>query len=470
MNKLENAIKEGADAFVPSVTETYGQKITETVGELRTKAECSPSRRRTLWRALPAAAAVIAALVISAAAVFAARPALAAEVPIVNEIVYSVSPEKAADEGERERIASLAAELFRAFAARDYDSAEACFRDGAMHTRETYLAAAYTDMTLEFRDSLPDNADVGEIEIAGLASERRAFRYTCRLTLNFLSRDGSASHPEECIVRIWENAEGMHVESIEMQSDSYKAFVEKYEEVLGPVPKGGTSFSMIPLAYRCLYFDAVNGNRAGARQREDYYNHMLGELDAINAPAEDKAVPYSLIRAELDRAEAEITPAMVSIEDIAAELMYRYWLGGKTGEVSDFADILEHNGATDLFFWDAMLQAETLIPSVYGRLDTVERGKAQILETTENTDGTVTARLFVQTDISSGIMRGVGEDIILTLRKGEEGLTVTGFDRDVGDGIYIYTLKPLAEKYKAEGYSWQEAGRLAYEAALAELG
>ena len=40
---------------------------------------------------------------------------------------------------------------------------------------------------------------------------------------------------------------------------------------------------------------------------------------------------------------------------------------------------------------------------------------------------------------------------------------IVGFDRDAGDGFYTYSLKPLASKYKKAGYSWQEAGRMAYD-------
>ena len=87
----------------------------------------------------------------------------------------------------------------------------------------------------------------------------------------------------------------------------------------------------------------------------------------------------------------------------------------------------------------------------------------------ENDDGSVTARLFVQTDITRDIMSGVGEEIVLTLCRGEDGLIIVGFDREVGDGLYVYTLKPRAEKLIAAGRPWQEAGRIAYEEARAEL-
>lgn len=465
----DKAMKESADAFIPPAGEGYERMVEATLSSLGSKAGRRSSPKRAVLRTLSAAAAVLAALVVSTAVVFGARPALASEVPVLNGIVYAVSPTKPASEAETERLEALVAEVFRAFAARDYAAAEACFSEGAMHTRETYLAAAYTDQTLIFGDTLIENAEAGKLEISELSAERKAFRYTGLVTLNFLTRDGSRTISEDCAVRVRENTEGMRIESIEMQSERYLSFANRYEQVLGALPPEGTSFSLIPIAYRCLYFDAADANRPSARGREGFYSYYLSELDGISAPAEDKAPLYALLRARLERARAEITPEMVTAEDIAVELMYRYWLGGRTGKVSDFSDILEHNERTDLFLWDAKIQAEALIPGTYGRLNSVKRGSAEIRCITENPDGTATAWLYVFTEISAGPMRGVGEEIVLTLLPNGTGFTVVGFDREVGDGIYIYTLKPLAEKYRAAGYSWQEAGRMAYEGARAGL-
>lgn len=464
----DDTVKEGAKAFVPPVSDEYERMVADTVSKLKAEGRERAPKRNAALRALRAAAAVLAALVMIPAVVFAARPALAAEVPVAEGIVYALSPAKAAGEAECGRIEALVTEVFRAFAARDYALAESLFKDGAMHTRESYLAAAYTDCTLQWYDSLPDGVEAGELEVAELSAERKAFRYTCRVALNVLSRDGSRESREDCDVRIWENAEGMHIESLEMLSESFGEFERKYVETLGEIPSEGYCFDLIPLTYPCMYFGAYD--QSSPRLREDRCSHLLDTLDGISAPDEDKEPLYRVLRAELELAQAEITPAMVTAEDAAVELMYRYWLARKTGEPDDFSDIMEHNEQTDLFFKDARLQADAVTLGGLAPLDTVERGRAQIMQTAENADGTFTAELTVWTYITAGEARGTSDEITLTLRRDGEKLTIVGFDREYGDGLYIYTLKPLAKKYKAAGYSWQEADEMAYEEALSQLG
>ena len=74
----------------------------------------------------------------------------------------------------------------------------------------------------------------------------------------------------------------------------------------------------------------------------------------------------------------------------------------------------------------------------------------------------IKARFYVHTEITDGIRQGIGAEIILTIRKDGAELIIVGFDRDVGDGFYTYSLKPLCCQNKAAGYSWQEAGEMAY--------
>lgn len=464
----ENTIKESAEAFVPVATGEYERMMNETITELRARAEVKAVPGRMLWRAFAAAAAVFAALIVTAAAVFSARPALAAEVPVVNDIVYAASPNKTANEADCGRIEEFLTEVFRAFAIGDHEAAESFFKDGAMHTRESYLTAVFTDYSQERYDFLPNNVEACALEVAELSAQQKAFRYTCHATLNFLSRPGDAVWSDECAVRIWENAEGMFIESIEMQSERFAEFERMYVETLGEVPASGYCFDLIPLTYPCLFFDVYDQNSI-PRWREDRYARMLSELDGISAPDEEKEPLYRVIEAALERAQAEITPEFVTVEDLAPELMYRYWLARMTGEPSDFEDILEHNEQTDLFLWDAQLKADAVTLGALAPLDTLERGSAVVRQMTENGDGTFTAELIVNTHITIGECGGTSDSITLTLRRDGEGLKVVGFDRDYDDGLYVYMLKPLAKQYKAEGYSWQEAGRMAYEAAYAEL-
>ncbi len=469
MISLDKKIKESAEAFIPEATEAYEDMVSKTVSELRQKAGRPLRKRRVLKRAICAAAAVLSALVIASAAVFGARPALASELPVLSGIVYAASPKKAAGEADRARIGELTEKVFRCFASRDYTAAEECFCGGGFHTRSAYLAAAYTDSLLDFEDALPGDADAGEIVIEDISAEQKAFCFTGVVKLNFISRDGVGSRVEECIVLIRENREGMQIESIEMQSEKYLNFVCSYEKALGPVPPEGGSFTLISIANRCMWFDAVKSGFGGISHWRSFCEDLLRELELVSAPDGEKAPLLYIIQAEIDRAKAELTPAMLTYEEAAAELMYRYWLGAKTGEMSDFSDIMEHNGQTDLFLKDAQLRVDAVDLGAHERLDSVKKGHAELHSVSMNSDGTVTAYLFVQTDITCGIMSGVGEEIVLTLRSTDEGFIIVGFDREAGDGLYVYTLKPCAIKLKAAGIPWQEADQTAYEQAYAEL-
>lgn len=463
MTSIDTKIKEQIDAFVPPVPESYTQMIESTVAELRERTLSASKRGNSFGRYIIAFAAIITALLITSVAVFGARPALAAEVPGVSNIVYAVSPQKAVNDLGRERIEALLNDTFRSLAFCDYEAASPCFRADSISDRSNYLSAAYLNYLVAFGDFFPNGANAARIEIKDLQAEQKAFRYTAHVTLNLISRDGTKKNTEDCTVQLWENTKGLYIESIGFDSADFESYVTMYEGIFGSVASHGASLDLIPLDTAYLSYVHVISEQEGARQRVDRLESMRRELDSVNASSDEKAIRTALIKAELGKAEAEITPEVISVEQLATELMYRYWLGGKTGEVFDFSDIMERNEETDLFFWDAILEAEKVKLGALRPLESVELGTAQILEIIEDTDGLIEARFYVHTEITDGISQGVGEEIILTIRKDDAGLMIVGFDRDIGDGFYTYSLKPLARQYKAAGYSWQEAGQMAYD-------
>ena len=462
MTSLDTKIREQVDAFIPPVPESYAQMIEGTVAELRARTPSASKRGNSFGRYIIAFAAIITALLITSAAVFGARPALAAEVPGVSSFVYAVSPQKAVNDPDLERIEVLLNDTFRSLAFCDYEAASGCFRGNSMTDRSNYLSAAYLNYLVAFGDFFPDGANAASIEIADMRAEQKAYRYTAHVTLNLISRDGTRKSTEECTVQLWENTKGLYIESIGFGSADFELYVAMYEGIFGSVASHGASLDLIPLDTAYLSYVHVIAEQEGARQRVDRLERMRRELDAVSASSDEKAIRTALIKTELGKAEAEITPEVISVEQLASELMYRYWLGRKTGEVFDFSDIMERNEETDLFFWDASLEAEKVKLGALRPLESVELGTAQILEVIEDTDEIIKARFYVHTEITDGISQGVGEEIILTIRKDGNGLMIIGFDRDVGDGFYTYSLKPLARQYKAAGYSWQEAGQMAY--------
>ena len=463
MNTIDSEIKKQVDAFIPPVPESYNRMIDGTISELRARAPRHHSSGRNRFIPFTVIASVIAALFIVTSVIFVARPALAAEVPGICRVVYAVSPKRTVNDSDRERIEALLNDAFRSLSSCDYEAASRCFRGDSLSDRGNYLSAAYVDHLLAFGDYFPDGANAAELEISDLQAEQKAFRYTAHVTLDLISRDGTRFSTEDCTVQLWENTKGLYIESIEFDSAGFGSFAAMYEGVFGTVPSHGAGLDLIPIDRAFLAYTRVLAEQEGARQRADRLDRMLSELDAVNASDEEKAIRESLITEELKNTEAEITPEVITIEQLATELMYRYWLGRKTGEACDFSDIMERNEQTDLFYWDAVLQAERVSLGTLKPLVSVEPGTAEILEKIDDTNELIKARLYVYTEITDGISEGVGEEIILTIRKDDTGFTVIGFDRDVGDGLYTYSLKPLAAGYIESGCSWQEAGQMAYE-------
>lgn len=465
MTGIDNDIREAVDAFIPPMSEEYNDMIEGAVSELKQRCTQRNKPVKRAFKPLMSAAAILVALILSSAILFGAHPALAAEMPVVSDIVYAAAAQREANAADCERIEKLLNDAVYSLAVCDYDAASRCFRENSMNERENYLAAAYLNHLLTRREAVPDDANAGKLEISEIQAEQKAFRFTVHAKLSLTAKDGASADTEECTVRLWKNTDGIHIEGIEMQSEAYCEYVKAHEKTFGAVPESGASFDMLPIDNGCLSFSALRGEG----RNEEYLKQLLLELESVSASDEEKAVRLNAINILLKEAEQEITPDILSAEETASELMYRYWLGKNTGEVCDFSDIMERNEETDLFLRDALLNAEDVELGISKPLVSVEKGTADILETFEDTGDIIRARFHVQTDITDGISRGVGEEIILTLRKDAAGFTVIGFDRDVGDGYYTGDLKPMASRYKAAGYSWQEAGELSYEELHARL-
>lgn len=465
MTGIDNDIREAVDAFIPPMSEEYNDMIEGAVSELKQRCTQRNKPVKRAFKPLMSAAAILVALILSSAILFGAHPALAAEMPVVSDIVYAAAAQREANAADCERIEKLLNDAVYSLAVCDYDAASRCFRENSMNERENYLAAAYLNHLLTRREAVPDDANAGKLEISEIQAEQKAFRFTVHAKLSLTAKDGASADTEECTVRLWKNTDGIHIEGIEMQSEAYCEYVKAHEKTFGAVPESGASFDMLPIDNGCLSFSTLRGEG----RNDEYLKQLLLELESVSASDEEKAVRLNAINILLKEAEQEITPDILSAEETASELMYRYWLGKNTGEVCDFSDIMERNEETDLFFRDALLNVEDVELGISKPLVSVKKGTADILETFEDTGDIIRARFHVQTHITDGISRGVGEEIILTLRKDAAGFTVIGFDRDVGDGHYICDLKPAASRYKAAGYSWQEAGELSYEELHARL-
>lgn len=197
MDNMEKLMKEQTEAFVPSLPESYSKMFEATVSNLKRRAADSEKNKparggRSFAKPLLAAAAALVVLFAAAFGVLFARPALAAEIPGVSGLVYSVAPTKEASKADAERIKELIEEAFHSLIFADYDVAERCFRDGYMTQRENYLAALYLYSAFnDYGDFTSDvRAEVGEaaqLELGELRMEQKAFSFTVHFTLDIMS-------------------------------------------------------------------------------------------------------------------------------------------------------------------------------------------------------------------------------------------------------------------------------------------
>ena len=261
MRSNDEYMKKCAEAFIPKAPESYSRMIETETAKLRRKAPSGNNTKHSVWKPIAAAAAVFAAVVIASAALFGAKPAIAARIPVINSIVYNASPKRTATTEDRFRIEELIKEAFGAFAVCDYEAAARCFREDAMNTRGTYLSAAYLNRLLTKGETRPEKVTAARIEINDMNAEQKAFRFTARAVIRFASKNGEGMGEEECFVLVWEDTDGMHIESMEMLSEGYKAYAEKYETVFGIVPSSGESFEIISITNGML---ACLQNRAAA--------------------------------------------------------------------------------------------------------------------------------------------------------------------------------------------------------------
>ncbi|MBR5949419.1 MAG: hypothetical protein IKZ82_12355 [Clostridia bacterium] len=488
-DNIEKLIKERADAFVPPMSEGYADMIGSTVSKLREKVaerETTVKSARSFVKPLLAAAAAVVMLFAAAAAVFFARPALAAEIPGVNKLVYAAAPQKEASEADSERIEKLIEEAFHSLIFADYDSARRCFRDGYMTQRENYLAAlylyaAFNDYGDFSEDVRPEVGEAAQLELGELQAEQKAFSFTVRFTLNIMSvhaqwgggEEADMIGSPECVVSVWENKDGMFIERIEILAEDYQYLIEDGRRPLTDnIPSTEEGFALVPIDEAIFDYIWFYSEYFGVNYRIDRLKRIIAELEASPAAPEDKSARLNILQTALEKAERAIVTDHLPYEEIAEELMYRFYLGGVSGEMSDFSDILEHNEATDLFLVEAYHNAELTALGLLTRYDSV-KVIVQLNEMLEETDEFIKAKFGYNYELpyrfefdennEEIIVESGSWSTTLTIRKGESGLIIVAVEPTYAKDLYFTMIKPTAEKYKAQGYSWQEAGRMVAE-------
>lgn len=464
-------------AGFPAPSQGYYKRIDETIALLQSRDEaltCAKSKHTAPFiKAVRIAAAACAAAVLLSACTFAVKPALAAELPLVGDAVYALAPTVSVNAEKLNRAAEMVKSTAAAFAMGDYPTAASLFYHGnkLVEDDDTYMSAKYLHYVLHSAETFAEDgaAETVSFVVTDASVQQKAFRYEAVVTLE-LNGKGEVVQNELIRAELIETVHGLYITSLRTESDGYAEYAAmcnshgldglQYEN-----PTAGIAFETEYLSYMTVHKNAAIGTKEKAQ--------LLDDLRARLAEAKPSGRALQGIMLSLDAESAALeeqhTPAAMSAEELAAEVMYRYYMGQKLKEVQDFSDIMERNEATDLFFYDARLAVDKILNGALSALDTVEKGTADLLEIIQSGDERMTARFHVNTEITSGPMRGVGEEIILTLEKRGAGWIVTGYDRVNGDGVYVNRLKPLAKQYREKGLPWQEADEIAYQELLAEV-
>lgn len=472
MNDLKNAkIKESINAAMPQVPESYMAMVQNTISELKSAdnagKEIVQEEKRRSKRWYRKVAVAVASLVVILGGVFSVHPALASEIPLINQCVYVLSPTVEPKKLVVGEIKEKVTEVLHGFIYGEQTEVEKHFLgEKWVQDEKVYLSIAYLrylcnreELQLLGDANIDVQVNIGKVEV-----KKKAFIYNVNVIFELTSKEGSVQ-TEECSFRIIENLEGYYIQEVELQSEDYHKYADDYVALYGKPVSSDNILEQIQYDNALIiYQKSQAGNVCRFEQREVYLQKLLESIGASQIKEQQKERLITLIQNEQRLIEEGITDEIVTIEELASELMYRYYLGRVSGVVADFSDIMVHNLQTDLFFYDALLVAERTRLGVLRPLAHVVKGQAEVLDCLQQTADEIHVRFYVRTELDYG----VGEEILLTFSKRDDKYMITGYDREEGDGIYLNRLKPLAEQYCNEGMRQEDANQLAYERILEE--
>ena len=370
-------------------------------------------------------AAVLALIIIGSSCVFAASPALAADIPVINEIVYAVSATVEPDPDIQNKIASTVQAVLSGFISNATENIGARFKSGDNWalSEDTLLTAYYLHFEAASAELLNQGKTpaLANIAVKNIKAEQKGFRYTATLTFDVLLDDETYA-TETVTAQLEESVSGFYITSLDIISEgfeNYKAYIARYDRA----EYGGGTLDENIANYNAILI---------ARQM------ALDELEQHQQAASGT---------EMTRDE--------QLEDLAAELCYRYW---SATEMPDMSDIMARNDDTELWFRALELRMELHTPVM------AEKGFAEIWEITDKSDELITATVYVKTIISGGI----GQTLRITFKSTGGKYMIVGFSSPWDDGLNG-GLERLADQYINEGMSHSDANQKAYEIMRVEM-
>ncbi len=422
-------IKEKLRQAFPPVPETYDNRLDAVLQSLETKPSGfrRESKQRSKFTPGKIAAAVLALIIIGSSCAFAARPALAADIPVINEIVYTLSPSVEPDKDIQNRITETVQEVLSDFISNATWNIGVRFRSGDKWAlnEDTLLAAYY----LHFEAASAEFINIGKtpalanVAVKSIEAEQKGFRYTATLTFDVLLDDEYYT-TETVTALLEESINGLYITSMDITGEgfeAYKALIAQYDRA---------EYGSGTLDENIANYNAV----LIARQR------ALDELEQHHQAG-----------TEMTRDE--------QLEDLAAELCYRYW---SATEMPVMSDIMVRNDDTELWYYATSISGELLAESHGAAM--VQKGYGEILEIIDETEELITAKIYVKTIISGG----VGQEVKITFKMVNGHYMIVAFSAPYApDGLHWH-IEELAAQYVKKGMSRAEANKKAYETLRAD--
>ncbi|MBO4879887.1 MAG: hypothetical protein J5544_06465 [Clostridia bacterium] len=160
-------------------------------------------------------------------------------------------------------------------------------------------------------------------------------------------------------------------------------------------------------------------------------------------------------------------PENVTVEWLAEELMYRFYIGWINLELEDFSDIMDRNRETDIFFYTNQYEIDAVRLGINSGIISPGPGTAEVKWIVDETDTEITVHVWIEPNLVwRGETSGGSTEFQITVDK--QRMVIIGYDQDMCEGIYCTRLKPLAFEYRVD-LPWEEADKKAYDELYADL-
>lgn len=368
-----------------------------------------------------------AVLIIGLGFTFAIRPALAADIPVISDVVYRLAPVNTPDAGMKDSIEKNAQSTLNGFFSTSLDMGQSFkFSDDWVLDDNTLLAAYYLKYLGATSGILNGGKEpsAANIHITDIDASAKAYRIYADVRFD-LMLDGQKSRTESVHLEMENKIKGLVVTGMSMDSSDFQA-------------------------YKTLIMEYKNADKDKPLCNEiaKYNAFLYGQATVDNKKKVSE--------------EKQLSTREEKIENIAAELMYQYWLTQKTCIMSDIAALIERNDDTELFFLAMELQTKMAGTGFLSKKVIVEKGYGEVKEISEK-DGLFNVHVYVKTIIDGS----TGEDLILLLKPKDDSFIVVGYDK-IGEGVY-YSLKTVSKKLMDRGISRREAYQKAYQTRVNEV-